>query len=504
MNDRSLIADAASVTLVVHGIGDHSAADILAAAELGVAQIAPPAVLQTAQGLAQQLGTTASASGAYERVTLPGLKTPEDREAVGLRFVENGRPHILIPIVWSGMRPRLFDRWRFLGAYQIPAIIGMAVPTLFGMCVDAWRCVPRAHGLLAKAIVLCAALLYTVVAMALIAVPFYIAVHVPFWQRDIKGGYGLWASAIFLPVALYILRKQIATSFWLWDFIGDIASYIGNAKRRRHVQGRMRNTLTDVMLAAPTAHIVVIGHSLGSVLVTHSALGYSADGSTANRVLLVTLGSPLSYLGRLFAPTVQSPADLVSAYGQGGAVVGWVNFWRDGDQIGRALDVVPTVKFSEVALGDGGHANYWHDPRLWERVVMLIRWATSDRQTPLSSVCGPSTRYVEDEEVQARAQFLGTLVRIPLSLVLAAPLVWMSATFIYAAGFARPIAWAMWVFIALTLIGWAIDIVILRARGSFRQQLAWGRLWQPWRLVAARLWIVSLAALFGLGFWGSL
>jgi hypothetical protein len=49
-----------------------------------------------------------------------------------------------------------------------------------------------------------------------------------------------------------------------------------------------------------------------------------------------------------------------------------VNYWRDGDLIGKTLGIHNIQGCMEQSLGHGGHANYWGDMRVWKSIVELV------------------------------------------------------------------------------------------------------------------------------------
>src|SRR5207247_6764879 len=76
------------------------------------------------------------------------------------------------------------------------------------------------------------------------------------------------------------------------DLVGDVAFYVGNRSKRRTLETAMLAIIEFVSQKAPKANLVIIGHSLGTVLVTHTAYGLAGPPAERN-LFLVTLGSPL-------------------------------------------------------------------------------------------------------------------------------------------------------------------------------------------------------------------
>src|SRR5439155_21249854 len=72
---------------------------------------------------------------------------------------------------------------------------------------------------------------------------------------------------MFLGFAM-LMRRSAA----LLDFMGDVAGYIGHDTRRLQLERCFDAILLRVAEFAPEARIAAIGHSLGTVLVSHSLL----------------------------------------------------------------------------------------------------------------------------------------------------------------------------------------------------------------------------------------
>jgi hypothetical protein len=115
---------------------------------------------------------------------------------------------------------------------------------------------------------------------------------------------------------------------------------------------------------APNAPILVVGHSLGSVLAAHAVASLSADKECLKHTTLVTLGSPLNYLHRAFPSSVQTPMLLSEEICER---VRWVNLWRRRDPVGKKLNIGKSA--AQYCVGNGGHPNYWSDSKVWQAVA---------------------------------------------------------------------------------------------------------------------------------------
>jgi hypothetical protein len=199
-----------------------------------------------------------------------------------------------------------------------------------------------------------------------------------------KGNCLQQAGHVFLGVLLFVcptlamilLLKKLVP---LFDFIGDVSDYLGSNKRREQITAALAEMVQSLGELAPAADIVVAGHSLGSVLVAHSALELPKEFVLSRKVVLLTMGSPLRLMSSLFPGVVKTPAELSSAYAETGRVSQWVNMWRDCDMVGRDLCDVEFNGLSEFSLGAGGHSDYWSDKCLWGKVITLL-------QTPVPEI----------------------------------------------------------------------------------------------------------------------
>ncbi len=152
---------------------------------------------------------------------------------------------------------------------------------------------------------------------------------------------------------------------WMLDLAFDVLHYGGNERKRtRLVEGTV-NTIQWFHNQAPNAQIIVIGHSLGSVIAAHAVALLSASESWSRQIVLVTMGSPLNYLNRAFPKTIKNSRELSHSLCEH---VRWINLWRRSDFIGKALDFETDAQV-QYCVGRGGHANYWSDGAVWRAVA---------------------------------------------------------------------------------------------------------------------------------------
>lgn len=173
------------------------------------------------------------------------------------------------------------------------------------------------------------------------------------------------ASAPLLELALdvltYFRHDSADAPRWL------LPIRLGNRVNRIPVSRLLHTRLATLVSAVARAHgtpVVVVSHSLGSVVAVRSLIQHVFGKEEAN-VLLVTMGSPLEVLRTRF------PRRYASWFGNGQTLPDdcWTNLYRASDVVGRRVGALPDQK----PLGQGGHIGYFHDSRVVTRVLQLIR-----------------------------------------------------------------------------------------------------------------------------------
>jgi hypothetical protein len=152
---------------------------------------------------------------------------------------------------------------------------------------------------------------------------------------------------------------------WMLDFAIDVLHYGGSERDRTLLIDRTANAIRWLHERAPQAPIIVVGHSLGSVISAHAVASLTEGQTWLRQLVLVTLGSPLNYLKRAFPEAVTDVRALSQSLCP---QIRWINLWRRGDVIGKTLDIDgnSTVQY---CVGRGGHANYWSDGEVWRAVA---------------------------------------------------------------------------------------------------------------------------------------
>lgn len=191
------------------------------------------------------------------------------------------------------------------------------------------------------------------------------------------------------------------------NLLRDVVLYLGTNEQgdtrppQRAVRDQLWACLCRLRASAPGTEMIIVGHSLGSVIVVDTLRERQrtlVNGSL--QVHLVTAGSPLRRLIRRLLPNRMPPIEQLRkelAGGQGVRVVRWVNCFRIFDYVGQAMlySALPRVlwcapsKQSDSFLPvedrlierpfsfrfgrtNYGHANYWGDERFLRLVVREV------------------------------------------------------------------------------------------------------------------------------------
>jgi hypothetical protein len=165
--------------------------------------------------------------------------------------------------------------------------------------------------------------------------------------------------------AIYTTGSWLVFKFdWALDFGLDVLNYERDERTRTSMLAGLDDAILWLHRQAPNAYITVVGHSLGSVIAAHAVSSISTSDAVPEQITLITLGSPLNYLHRVF-PNVKSPRDLSTAIRSRAR---WVNLWGISDQVGRELDTEPDA-LVQYCIGNGGHIDYWDDGNVWRAIA---------------------------------------------------------------------------------------------------------------------------------------
>jgi hypothetical protein len=307
-----------------------------------------------------------------------GTTGPQDL----LRIKTSNGLGFILPVVWSGLRMRAtiwlndpVQKVRTPPSFppgELIAHLFWALPGLVLIPLHTLRCVPKARGFWKVALIITACILTSLwVGVFWVILKLYNA-PIPVQTLTFNGLQFPFANLFWLFI--YAMGGMVLLQSFLpaIDLAGDVAAYVGVQKRRDRVEKRMAEIIHFVRDAAPNADCLVVGHSLGSVLVTHSLLQPESRGISRGRLLMLTLGSPLRSLSRIFPNHVLSPEQLAARYAKDGTLFSWTNAWRTGDVVGKSIGLTAD-NFSENVLGSGGHTNYWKDVRALRLALSILK-----------------------------------------------------------------------------------------------------------------------------------
>jgi hypothetical protein len=336
--------EVATIALVVHGVGDHALTNLIGEAQKGFLAAAGPTAECTI----------------YRLDEFPQLVGPaRDQDCLRLQF--SNRDHLVIPLLWSHVHSRTVAEPEKKLTVDLTKLIS---PFAWWLVAYAFRCVLKAKRGWWRIAVLASALMYALGLLGIVAVLLflyvgtlnYVGLHGPFGR---VGNIAV-AVGILYFVNKLLVRIQILPVI---DFPGDVAFYIGMEDKRAELENHLVAILERAAALAPRANLLLVGHSLGSVLFASTLPKIEQGHLIRKRTALVTLGSPLSRLSKIFPDIVPSPDEVARSQ-----PLFWINLWRNQDCIGGALRAQPDNDFAERSLGDGGHSNMWADPRLWTTI----------------------------------------------------------------------------------------------------------------------------------------
>lgn len=380
MHDDDLLARADTVTLFVHGVGLHTSDEMTHAAEIGFWHARGR---DTHDVRVRPLQIAVHPDDPAEKVAAFAIRTPHEN-------------HVVVPMVWCGIRRRVValpfsPLATRLNETPVGAVLSLpqAIPKLLDVCADVEACASRARTPFQRLALrlLSAALiggvgLVTLLALSTVVAPIVLLAMQIKSNVDTPAGGGLFMTLAALVVSVTAALALVAGFRALlgpYDVIGDTAAYVSDAELRAQAMEAAATTIARIASLAPRAQILLVGHSLGSVLITDALL--SSPLPPERMPILITLGSPLRRLSHFFR-SVRTPLERLRIFRERGLVRSWFHYWRDGDYIGQSLMPRHDDIYSERSLGRGFHANYWTDHRLWFQVMLRAREALSPQPKP--------------------------------------------------------------------------------------------------------------------------
>ncbi|MDH3450945.1 MAG: hypothetical protein OEN20_00900 [Gammaproteobacteria bacterium] len=173
-----------------------------------------------------------------------------------------------------------------------------------------------------------------------------------------------------LPVAMLVSGVVVGgVSYLLRGFlkvVSDITRYLGDPEYRKDIHRHLDETL-ECLEPGP---VVVVAHSLGSVIAVDSLLAHPEAWSRHQPVGLVTCGSPLRRLFlRFFPGSYETPDELARHLGSVYGDFHWRNVSRPLDYVGGRLSKDGSVTETRLHQRHHLHIAYWTDRQLVDPVV---------------------------------------------------------------------------------------------------------------------------------------
>lgn len=442
----SELSGATSVAIVVHGIGDHTSSDILGSARQGYRAIK-------------------TEESRIEDVSFQGFPQPDGKDGPqqALKIVANGKIHFVMPIVWCDLRTRATHAFRgsLSGFGNVIQAIGLALGPIFISWFDIARCVLKT-----KPPVWRFAIVVLDLVMIGLTIAFWIGATllvsmIGWYMYDHTGLRDIhWYHSVLLVLSLVMVRYALKRLVQLFDFVGDVATYVARQGSRFENEAALARIVENVSRQAPNARILLVGHSLGSVFVTHALHKASIWPSASRRLILITLGSPLKLMSQIFPGSIRSPDEIASNCEGNANILFWANLWRDCDFIGRDLSPTHHAVFAETSLGNGPHWDMWSDERLWLAVVMLLQVEDRTAFDSIKSSWDMESIIAWPED---RAEVYGAAFSLWVRRLFVAPMIFIGAIlFAYWGSGGRwfescrsdalPAIWIVWVFIEILAI----------------------------------------------------
>lgn len=214
----------------------------------------------------------------------------------------------------------------------------------------------------------------------------------------------------FLPLIFFI--QPILGH--LVKIIADIALYLGDDEYRNHLQNNM-NQLLDTL--PKNAQIILLGHSLGSVISLDSLMR-SHSWRRMKDVIFVTAGSPLKrVIWRFFDGSLvgSNAHDCTERIKKNIRQFTWINVYRPLDQVGTRLDLGKGGVGEEKVMGGqwhrvlSAHVNYFGDAKVVSEVAKLISRRTIHHGKLSEFPENPAYRYALHDEKSLRSKVFNTV-----------------------------------------------------------------------------------------------
>jgi hypothetical protein len=181
------------------------------------------------------------------------------------------------------------------------------------------------------------------------------------------------AGYVFLfSLVCGVVSWTIARAFSLFALVSDVVNYISPYGSRALYLAYFIRVIRALAQKLPDANLVLMGHSLGSVITSDLVIGARNEFIPFRSLMFVTAGSPMRKLAYWFPKFVGSAPYVLQSLQRISGFVCWLNVWRSGDFIGKKLLDDPQVAVWEMCAGRGAHWNYWADKEIVSFVLKNV------------------------------------------------------------------------------------------------------------------------------------
>ena len=190
-------------------------------------------------------------------------------------------------------------------------------------------------------------------------------------QRD----FAAFAVALAISVAIVFFKVAIGPMF---KVLADVFLYIGSPAFRDRIQSELLSHITSSG-SLLNKRIILVGHSLGTVVSIHHLLDNIELYSQASSICIVTLGSPLyRFFGRYFPAFTPHPSKLFDHFNAHLRHFRWVNVFKPFDPIGGGFGKrrggivdVNTMQWWRILIW--AHVGYWSDRHVLGAIELGLR-----------------------------------------------------------------------------------------------------------------------------------
>ncbi len=208
----------------------------------------------------------------------------------------------------------------------------------------------------------------------------------------------------------------------------DLSRYVASLAYRLHLQVLV-DSIVNAEPSAPPQDVILVAHSLGSVIAVDSLVNSKAWRED-DTVTLVTLGCPLArffyrfFPGLYFPKTAQACAEVIANRVK---AFRWLNCYRPKDYVGTKISLPTDSWTAEVNTGERlkFHAKYWQDTVVRDCILSKLTLMLYSRPKEShdcswqSDYFAPAPKIVE--AVEGKVQ-LFLLEKLPLYVAIAASL----------------------------------------------------------------------------------